>query len=223
MRAPGPPASLATVLAEADTGSSAGPSGASEAGRGERRRLELLEATLRVIGSEGIRAVTHRRVAAESGTPLGAITYYFSTKEDLIAACLHHVAAAEVSELEDRVAGMDVEAMDSDAWADELLRWLGSELAGPARDRLVARYVLQLEAVRRPELRRIYDAWTVASFRLARRMLAAAGARDPDMDAAVLLAAVDGLRLNQLSSAGAHGDLEPVRPVAAHIMRRLLG
>lgn len=178
---------------------------------------------MRVIGKEGIRAVTHRRVAEESGTPLGAITYYFSTKEELIEACLGHVAAAEVAELEARVSAIDVEAMDPESWADELLRWLGSELAGPARDRLVARYALQLEAVRRPELRRIYDAWTVASFRLARRMLAAAGARDPEMDAAMLLAAVDGLRLNQLSSTGADGDLEPVRPLAAHIMRRLLG
>jgi len=44
----------------------------------------ILEATLRIIASEGADAVTHRRVAQAAGVPLGSITYYFKSREDLM-------------------------------------------------------------------------------------------------------------------------------------------
>src|SRR5258708_39566126 len=50
----------------------------------EGRRREILVATLRVIASNGTDAVTHRRVAAEADVPLGSLTYYFESREDLI-------------------------------------------------------------------------------------------------------------------------------------------
>ena len=54
--------------------------------KGERRREEILRATLRVIGAHGADAVTHRAVAAEAGVPLSATTYYFASLDDLAAA-----------------------------------------------------------------------------------------------------------------------------------------
>lgn len=51
----------------------------------EARRRTILEATLRIIVRDGIRAVRHRAVAKEAGVPLSATTYYFKDIHDLIA------------------------------------------------------------------------------------------------------------------------------------------
>jgi DNA-binding transcriptional regulator YbjK len=52
--------------------------------RGERRRREILEAALRVIGRDGVAGLTHRAVADEAGVSLAATTYYFASKADLL-------------------------------------------------------------------------------------------------------------------------------------------
>lgn len=51
----------------------------------EQRRRAILEAALRIIIRDGVRAVRHRAVAAEAGVPLSATTYYFKDIHDLIA------------------------------------------------------------------------------------------------------------------------------------------
>lgn len=51
----------------------------------EQRRRAILEAALRIIIRDGVRAVRHRAVATEAGVPLSATTYYFKDIHDLIA------------------------------------------------------------------------------------------------------------------------------------------
>ncbi|MET8763170.1 TetR family transcriptional regulator [Lentzea sp. NPDC004782] len=59
--------------------------------KGARRKTEIIDAALRVIGREGILGVCMRAVAVEDSVPLGTATYYFSNKEELIeAAFLRH-------------------------------------------------------------------------------------------------------------------------------------
>lgn len=50
----------------------------------EQRRQAILEASLRIIVKEGVRAVRHRAVAREADVPLSATTYYFKDIPDLI-------------------------------------------------------------------------------------------------------------------------------------------
>lgn len=80
----------------------AGPAGAPEPvepaeptdGRrrkGHRRRRELVEATVRVIGRAGVPGVSQRVVAAEAGVPASTVTYYFATVDDLLLAALIEV------------------------------------------------------------------------------------------------------------------------------------
>ncbi|WP_208006749.1 TetR/AcrR family transcriptional regulator [Aeromicrobium phragmitis] len=62
--------------------------------RSRQRRQALLEAAIRVFGEGGIRAVTHRAVAAEAGLPLAATTYYFASIDELVRESLrYHVAS----------------------------------------------------------------------------------------------------------------------------------
>jgi DNA-binding transcriptional regulator YbjK len=50
----------------------------------EQRRQAILDAAMRIIVREGVRAVRHRAVAAEAAVPLSATTYYFRDINDLI-------------------------------------------------------------------------------------------------------------------------------------------
>ena len=50
----------------------------------EQRRQAILDASMRIIVRDGVRAVRHRAVAAEASVPLSATTYYFKDIDDLI-------------------------------------------------------------------------------------------------------------------------------------------
>ena len=64
------------------------------------RRSRILEATLDVIKTDGIGAVSYRGVAAHAEVPLGSMTYYFPTLEGLILSALDSTR----SDLEPRYA-----------------------------------------------------------------------------------------------------------------------
>lgn len=165
------------------------------------KRRSLLEATLRVIGRDGLHAVTHRSVAAEAGVPLGTMTYYFASKADLVERALAHAAATEIARIDERAVALGEAVRSPSRWAAAFADWLAEQIEGEGRALLVAQYELQLQAAHRPELRRICRDWNAANRRLAERLLAAAGSPDPPEDARVLIAAVDGLRLYELSAA----------------------
>lgn len=53
--------------------------------KSEIRRLEILEATLRIAARDGLRGIKHRAVAREADVPLAATTYYFRDIHELIS------------------------------------------------------------------------------------------------------------------------------------------
>jgi DNA-binding transcriptional regulator YbjK len=59
----------------------------------ELRRRAILDAALRVISTGGVDSVTHRRVATEAEVPLGSITYYFASREELVREAFRHYLA----------------------------------------------------------------------------------------------------------------------------------
>ena len=69
-----------------------------------------------------------------------------------------------------------------------------------SRGWLLATYALVLEAARRPALRDVTMRWTGAYLEALSPLLAAAGSRHPRSDAELLLAAADGLLVEQLAS-----------------------
>jgi DNA-binding transcriptional regulator YbjK len=119
----------------------------------EARRQQILTAAVRAIVEVGIGNVTHRRIAALAGVPLGSTTYYFPTLDDLVAAALREAVESARAELE--------------AWAEELIvsddvpatfvdlarRCLGD------REQALLEYEVFLAAARSPELRPVAELW----------------------------------------------------------------
>lgn len=53
--------------------------------KSEHRRLQILEATLRIAARDGLRGIKHRAVAREAKVPLASTTYYFRDIDELIS------------------------------------------------------------------------------------------------------------------------------------------
>ncbi|RFS87378.1 TetR/AcrR family transcriptional regulator [Actinomadura spongiicola] len=58
----------------------------------ERRRVDFLNATLRVIAEHGVAGATTRRIAEEAGAPLATLHYCFHTKHELFWAVFERQA-----------------------------------------------------------------------------------------------------------------------------------
>ena len=185
------------------------------------RREQILEAALRLIGRSGRQAVTHRAVADEAGVPLGSTTYYFDSRDDLLAQALEYVAAEEI-ERYGRLGGELRQVRSGRQLADRLIE----ELVAAARDRVAytAEYELWLEAGRRPELREAAQNWCDAEQRAVAGALEDLGSSDPAADASLVVAAIDGLgeRVLAREEDPAQAARE-FRPELRRLIERLLG
>ncbi|MGH3858592.1 TetR/AcrR family transcriptional regulator [Actinokineospora sp.] len=166
--------------------------------RGDRRRTEIVEATLRVIEAEGVIGVSHRSVAREAGVPPASITYHFAGLDDLLVGTLTWSAESMAAEARDLIESSRIKGSNPAAAVAEMLAFA----VGPRRGRTMAEYELYLLAARRPELRPAARMWLDVLTSLARH---------PDeVGFRAFLAGVDGMLMQGLI------DDEP--PTAAELL-----
>lgn len=58
--------------------------------RSEATRRSLMEAALTVAAAEGVRGVTHRKVAAAAGVSLGVTSYHYANIDDMLLDAFRH-------------------------------------------------------------------------------------------------------------------------------------
>ena len=182
------------------------PADAPARPRGAARRDALLDAVIQIVAEVGADAVTHRRVAEVAGLPLASTTYWFDSKEHLLTAALERAADRDIARLRAFVAAASPDAADPIGLAVDAILDPVDESGQASRGSLLATYALLLEAARRPGLRAVTRRWTDAYLDALGGVLALAGSHAPESDAALLLAAADGLLVEELAS-GAHADL----------------
>ncbi len=119
--------------------------------RGQRRRAQIIEATLTIVRRDGATGVTHRTVAKEAGITTSLTLYYFATLDDLLVAALTSVTDAYTQRIRQLI---DTE----DDPLDGLARLI-AESAGPGRERALAERELSTLAARRPALRPVARRW----------------------------------------------------------------
>lgn len=69
-------------------------------------REKILEATLNLIGREGIQSLTTRKIAKEAGVNSAAVNYYFGTKEMLVDLALKQ-SLNEMSTLPEEILDLE--------------------------------------------------------------------------------------------------------------------
>ncbi len=185
--------------------------------RGAARREALLEAVLQIVGEVGADAVTHRRVAERAGLPLASTTYWFASKEELLTAALELAAERDVARLHQLADELRDSRRDPvESVLDTVLDPLDE---ASRRASLLATYALLLEAARRPALQALSRRWTDAYLDTVGELLHRAGSGRPREHARLVLAAADGLMLEQLNG----GDDGDPRPALAHLIESLIG
>ncbi|MEW1550576.1 TetR/AcrR family transcriptional regulator [Streptomyces tsukubensis] len=120
--------------------------------RNDERRAALVDAAIEVLAREGARGLTFRAVDTEAGVPNGTASNYFANRDDLLTQ-----AGARVYERyqpdEATVARTETARRDRETYA-QLMRELVDRVAS-FRTGYLALLELRLEAVRRPELRKV--------------------------------------------------------------------
>jgi TetR/AcrR family transcriptional regulator, regulator of biofilm formation and stress response len=177
--------------------------------RAERRSV-ILAATVRLLTSRGLAAVTHRAVAREADVPLAATTYYFSSKDELVTEALAILVSDELERISKLAAEMGTRLSSPSESATALAEVLLPD--ADAAQRLLAKFEVYLEAARRPGLRATAAHWQRELTGLAAAALALAGAREPRRLAPLLVAGTDGILVHELSAGiTGHGDLARLR------------
>ena len=204
----------------------AAPSRRAEASA--RLRDAIVAATVRIVARDGVAAVTHRRVAEEAGVSLSSTTWHFDSKADILEAALTWTARREIERVEEmaaRVTAASAQGFDREAWSRELAAWVVEQSEGAEREVTIALYRLQLETLGRPAAVGIHREWGQALQAIGTRVLAPAGSDDPGLDTRLVVAALDGLRLQLLSlrEQDAAVDTEWIAPAILRLLRTLVG
>lgn len=172
---------------------------------------------LRIVVASGADAVTHRRVAEAAGLPLASTTYWFSSKDEMLCAALERAAARDLDRLSRRVQKVMSAKVVSVAAAASVFDPFDADLRS-SRGALIGAYALWLEAARRPALRNVSEQWSQAYNDAAARLLAACGSPRPASDAGLLIAALDGLIMQDL----ALGRSSRLRPALTRLIDALI-
>ncbi|HET6510139.1 MAG TPA: TetR family transcriptional regulator [Baekduia sp.] len=155
-------------------------------------RARMLDATLELIGEQGVGGVTNRAVAARAGVSPGSLSYHFPSQTELLREALMRFVSGEAERLE--------ALADGSAELDPLAAAVQEIVEGADRRAVLAQMELYLQAGRDPELQAVAARAFAAYDGAARRMLEALGVADPEPLVPALIALVDGYELRRLVS-----------------------
>lgn len=203
----------------------------------EQRRQAILDAAMRIIVRDGVRAVRHRAVAAEAQVPLSATTYYFKDIDDLISDTFSRFVERSAGQLSEFWAGIQ------STLEDMLLRCDGSEparrqLAGEIaelavqyvqhqlrerRDHLLAEQAFLREALLNPRLRDLAHAHRQILQQGITHFFVAIGSRQPEQDALLLTATIMQMEYQGLLDGIENLDSQAMLAILNRYMNLVLG
>lgn len=129
---------------------------AAKQGRSERTRSAIVGAVVSALADQGVAGLTHRLVAQRSGASLAATTYYFESKQDMIAEASNELFRRHLEEIQ-RVAGLDC-----GRGAAGFRRFVAQVVAGGMGERqpkTLAWCEVVLDGARRPEAQALTRSW----------------------------------------------------------------
>lgn len=183
------------------------------------KRTTALDAAIDLLGTEGLRGLTHRGVDAAAGLPAGSTSNYFRTRRTLLEGVLDRLVERDRA---------DAAALVGPAprTTDELVElFVGYVLTatGPDVVRTRARYAMFVEAASVAELRAAVQLRRDELREWGIGMLTALGVgtdpgNDTDCCARVLMDYLDGVILHRLTSDDEPHPREGIRRVLASLL-----
>lgn len=155
----------------------------------------MLDAALELVGTHGIRALTHGRIDERAGVPRGSTSNYFRTRAALLTGVVDHLTTRELADFDPGMLGGPI---DADVLAASMAGLIEMQ-ATTFRTRTLARYVFFLEGTHNPDLQRRLDVDRQRVEGWVTSVLDGLGAQDAVGSARILMAAADGLLLHRLT------------------------
>ncbi|SEG62255.1 regulatory protein, tetR family [Thermomonospora echinospora] len=159
-------------------------------------RDRILRATLRLIGEQGVGAVTNRAVAKAAGVSLGSLTYHFPSQTDLLRESLRAFVDTEIVRITGHVERLRGTGIVLDQVAEEVQKAIVDFAYGPEQ---IANLELHLHSARDPEVRDASARSIAAYDHLAAAVLTALGIPDAERHAPAVVAMLFGLAIRRLS------------------------
>ncbi|MEU5841150.1 TetR family transcriptional regulator C-terminal domain-containing protein [Rhodococcus sp. NPDC047139] len=160
------------------------------------KRMQVVDAAITLVGTEGLRALTHRRVDAVAGVPAGSTSNYFRTRQALVEGVLDRLLERDRAEISAIGSATPGNARELEDIAHEYVM----SATGPDLVRTRARFAMFVEAMAAPELRAGVDARRAELRAWIATVLAGLGVKDPAGAARVLIDYLDGLILHRCTS-----------------------
>ncbi len=170
----------------------------------------VLDAAIELVGTQGLRSLTHARVDERAGVPRGSTSNYFRTRKALLSGVIGRIE--ELEGVRSDVPFMP--AATAEALIDQLCGLL-EHVTGRNRIQTTARLVLFMEASHDTALREVISA---ARARMEAGLIvsmAALGSRDPIRAAAAVAACGEGLIMHRI----ARYDTTDPRPILELVIR----
>ncbi len=158
-------------------------------------REEILRATLKVVGEQGVGGLTNRRIVAVAGVSLGTLTYHFPSQTELLREAMLLFAEEETAKLAaivEQHQGLSLE--EAATVVEHVIEQL------PFGTDELAPHELYLQAARDPGLREASARCFAAYDELATTILGALGLPDPARVAGPVVALIAGLQLRRLAT-----------------------
>jgi DNA-binding transcriptional regulator YbjK len=159
------------------------------------RRTVLLDAGLELVGTQGMRGLTHRAVDTAAAVPAGSTSNYFRTREALILGIVERFIVRERAMATGPTDGVDP---SPEGVASALGRFAHRAL-GPDRAVTLARYAILVETGQNPALREGMAVGADQVDRWALDLITRAGSQHPERDLGLLANYVTGLVLHELA------------------------
>jgi DNA-binding transcriptional regulator YbjK len=175
-------------------------------------KQRALDAAIELVGSEGLRALTHGRVDDRAGLPKGSTSNYFRTRDALTVGVVERMAQREMAEFTPWAVPRT---------AEELTEFLASGIeytTGPNRMLTAARIALFSEAGHNAKIRDAVSRGHDLMTGWATGILIDLGAPDPEAGADALVACCEGFILHRI----ARGETKDPRAALRTAVRGVL-
>ena len=118
------------------------------------RRQRIIDATLDVVAEQGVPGTTHRRIAAKAAVPLGSVTYYFASLEELLTTAFVQLAERSSAAFAAHMA----QASDADSAREAIIDIIAGSVWAEPRTLLLS-YELYAFAARHPSVSTVMQGW----------------------------------------------------------------
>ncbi|MFJ6280050.1 TetR/AcrR family transcriptional regulator [Arthrobacter subterraneus] len=175
-------------------------------------RDRALDAAIELLGTQGLKALTHRRIDQTAELPPGSTSNYFRTRDALLTGVADAIVEREMAE-----ARASLAPSSADEFLDGLVA-LFDHITRSQRTVTTARLVLFMEASHDPVLREALIRGRAQIATALEPALQGLGARDPRTAAGAVMACSEGLILHRIAR---HDDTD-VRPILELVVRAAL-